>query len=706
MSLSEVRVDLPAVSGLGVDKSVEPANPAPISNVGVQVGTVLQKGVPAVVENEDSILHKVWRAVPNVLDDVVLFRKGGRAPQPVAGLEVTGSDVFRIATTVRAAVDCGLGVGEAVLNTDIAPFVDTSFTAAGAEELSEFAARDPKGLAAIAKNMQNMHVAADADFEPELKAVTDVDLRGLYPLLGWSYMVMARAAYRYPGMVGLVITQPRGFVESLVATYGPGAGHVLSASHPPSWGVLSQQNLQGPWYGVDVRVLSRRDQGRLDPDRVGILIPENDSASPAYHAVAAWLGIWAALFPDAGSYEMIALGGVGRANPPLTMVDMLHALDILLMTANRYHGVASPAYAKLLLLHGMGGAVRVHSAYKEGGFLRKAIRHAHVGRLHGAVWLGSAESVTFEREFADVLRAPDQVLIWAGLCQLALVLTVQSVLCRERPLVGLFETPGIDSRDTEALYTEAGVEVVRLGPMAAEVSVSHIWDRRIEQAGARVVLTDNLRALLGGADVVRASLSVEESLHYANVRLRPGKVYEHDRHFHEPRRRLPDYPVYFLDRFHDPQLGYLLGLYGNHVPVLRGGYDCSGADVVAAMTGQVDLRCNPAVSGILLADREQVLGAEIMYRQARRGQMGLIYLCDGQVVSVGTRGIRLDGLGWSDHGQLPRVHEFHALALNNVVVSCPYLEDMKRIHVQWSTSGGLTHLHLLDPSRAETAVRL
>nr|DAP49378.1 MAG TPA: hypothetical protein [Bacteriophage sp.] len=659
--------------------------------------------VNSVAINQATLFERIRWAAP-MLMEVVEHKKKGAAGLQAGGWEPKRNHVWR--SELQMAVNTSwMGVGQtAAVHVDIAPFDSSRFMSAGPARVSNsVAVRDVAG-SALVKQAGLLGVEADETFVPDELALKSVDWWAMYPLAGFTVATLAKFAMSRAGVT--LTTGLDTFVDALKATY-PAPGHnqgvnPISDVHPG----FDLSGLVKPsataYSGLTATRIDHAHKGHIRADRVSIWVPSGRTDNVTYHAIA-WLGhFWHQLEPDFWTQEMI--GCTDNAHTQrLTLRDLVEALDLMLAAADRMHAAEDQALARMLFVQGMGGAVRVHSGYTEGGLLRKASRAAVVAPSFGAGWLIPYEATTAPGLAEMAVTAPTQTVLMAGWMLLAHTLVLQQAVCQAGPLAAVYNVAPADVLDVQRAYAEAGITaVVSSAARPEKHDAGGMLAARLSLPECAAALRSGLGALYGAIGASECAVRYATAVATSNARARLNRAPEADDAWHAVHAAGVGHYVAFLDRFVDPEIAVGLGLPENHAAVLAGHHSASKAQLVSDLMAGGDVRNSAILTAMAVVAPPGAVGhlPSLRLRPERGRTTGYLTTHDGVVHRVPRCGLALSHLTWAQHGRLPPYHSLGFLDASGLELD-GYLIPDENLSCSWVRTGGVaTVLAVVNPRAA------
>lgn len=670
--------------------------------VGGEQGVVDQPSTPVngIAINQATLFERIRWAAP-MLSEVAEHKKKGAAGLVAGDWEPKRHHVWRSELTM-AVNTSWMGAGQtAAVHVDIAPFDSSEFMSAGPARISNsVAVRDVAG-SALVKQAGLLGVEADETFVPDELALKSLDWWAMYPLAGFTVATLAKFAASRAGVTEA--TDVDDLVDALKATYPAAAAnqgqHPLSDVHRGfDLSGLSKPSAAA-YSGLTATRIDHAHKGHIKADRVSIWVPTGKTDNVIYHAVA-WLGhFWNTLEPNFWTQEMIGCTDNAQAQH-VTLRDLVHALDLMLAAADRMHAAEDQALARMLFVQGLGGAIRVHSGYTEGGLLRKASRAAVVAPAFGAGWLIPYEATTAPGMADLAISAPTQTILMAGWMLLAHTLVLQQAVCQAGPLAAVYNVPPAEVADVQRAYAEAGVTaVVSSAARPAKHDAGGILAARLIIPECAAALRSGLGALYGAIGASECATRYATAVATSHARARLNRAAEAGDAWQAAHGAGAGHYVAFLDRFIDPEVAVGLGLPENHAAVLAGHHVATKADLIADLLAGGDVRNSAVLTAMSVVGDVGSVGhiPSLRVYPARGAKVGYVTTHDGVVHRVPRSGMALSHLTWAQHGRLPPYHSLGFLDASGLELDGFLMPD-ETLTCSWVRTGGVAAvLSALNP---------
>lgn len=628
-------------------------------------------------------------------------------PATLASAYAKSNGVLRTKMTMTAITNWADNVKDADINIDIAPYATSRFICTGPHIFTSNPGVTDPASTALQKTIVGHGLTPVSGFNPEVEALAYIDWWALFPVLGF---LMANID-RYLLKAGHARTdQLSAFLQALEATYSPvnigedGVDHEAEHRIGERSDIFNFTGLQAAaaaqLCGIEAMPGNRANPPRLDTYKATVWIPEGFGGTAAVHALAVCLWLYTRVYPGASTPVFVGETGVGIiAN---TVLDQfIEGLDHVMGMLEALHASSDPALARMLYTQGLGGAIRVHSAYAEGGVLRKASRCAAVAPLQGLIWLFPAPVKALAGETSLLRDSPSAFLAHAGWLLLQHVLVLQQGLCQQGPIVVCTDVAPEDKADLKLLYEENGYSVTfreRVGD-AQQIHVEDLLEERLSEDLVAKQLRVGLYALYGGSESTAAFSALVTSVKLSDAHARIVVDSNDRRVICGQLHAGVTVGRAYIDRFADPELAVACGLPVNHAAVLAGRHTASWSEVSEALLSGGDVRDNAVLTALAITDYRADECDQIRIGTVKRKDQ-YIQLFDGRFKRITRRGLQLSALGWHQHGRLPCYHSIAYPKLEGCTVLGA--ETMpETLKVNWVRGGGAAEvLRLINPRRA------
>uniref|UniRef100_A0AAT9JNH6 Capsid protein n=1 Tax=Cryptotermes secundus trichomonasvirus 1 TaxID=3133527 RepID=A0AAT9JNH6_9VIRU len=330
------------------------------------------------------------------------------------------------------------------------------------------------------------------------------------------------------------------------------------------------------------------------------------------------------------------------------------------------------------IMAGNGLLIRPHCCYSEGGLMRKALRRV-VMPMPRFLMMMPARG---EMEYDDYVN-PLGSGIALGLATLAETMIIQSAFSTHGAVTVNFSPamPG-DRDDPVDLNPVFSGEWCFQGMQGAAFPVGPAYVKLLLDRAVRERLDEGLIHFYT-TDVNQIVRMMELSARFGRVTLNNVKRRKIQMHRgagmapgarpmgHEPRNQFK-FRIGFLNRFHDPELAYILGVTAGNAAMLQGVHSGSVVNEVKAYVAGNDLRELPLLMFLHNNGLDQHVRVE---RENPRKNMWIMML-DGRLRMLRARPAIDDLLwGWNEHGGVPRPYS-------------AYISDSKNIAIQSLAGAG------------------
>uniref|UniRef100_A0AAT9JQ82 Capsid protein n=1 Tax=Cryptotermes secundus trichomonasvirus 2 TaxID=3133528 RepID=A0AAT9JQ82_9VIRU len=297
------------------------------------------------------------------------------------------------------------------------------------------------------------------------------------------------------------------------------------------------------------------------------------------------------------------------------------------------------------LLAGNGALLRPHASYSEGGVIRKAFRHVPIGKSSGLILAGPPG---VRPSFPDLIE--HNACVSLSLVSLAETMMLQSILSIDGPLTVDFRPQQL--ADVAPAYDRG----IYLGGNTwtclnnAQFAVRNAYGNVL----SRPHIVEALRLMCsnfyptGGNEIADMLIQVGSTTQCTLSNSKRRRLHmRHNEGNHNARFR---FAIGFLNRFHDSELAYILGIPGNGIKPINGIHEENVVEAVMKIFEGDDLRNHPVVLHL----RENGLDnfAELAEEDMKQP---VLIRADGMRVPI-NRFTRLGELlaGWREHNGLCR----------------------------------------------------
>lgn len=669
--------------------------------------------IPGVVDSEECNMERIRDAAAEMVSASHWVLKGDGQGREVAFVDAYthNNAVLRSSLSMTLRAEWLQTNVDTLVHVDIAPFATSRFLAIGPQRYTRNPGVRDVAATALLKTVQNLSLAPDLAFRPEVAGLDNVDWWGMYPVVGF---LMANIA-RYVIGPGRSFNDPLdSFLRVFEATNSPQEvgddgvpiprGDVLGEFNPAINLHGITMRAHADYCGLTARLADRRSPPRLDAEAPTLWVPEGFNGGASCHTLCFCMMLYNMLCPSSKPPEVVGhvvMGGV----PDLTVGMFTLELERVLGMLDTLHGSEDIALARMLYVQGLGGAVRVHSAYSEGGVLRKAARLAAVGALRGVVWQFPGTVISMPDQVGLLYSDPMGFIASAGWLQLQHVLVLQQALCQAGPLLVRIGVPADERPQLRDCYRDLGYEVEfsSLPEGRQELDVSAPILSRLSRPDSARQLRVGLRVLYGGQEssycYESLMLSVKMSHCHAHMvvlgddmRIHTGEAAEGD-----------VLSSAYIDRFADPELAVACGLPTNHAAVLHGWHEATVEEVSRRLLAGGDIRDDAVCTALAVAGYASEGCNELRLCPADGERSVLVEMTDGRVERVGRRGRPLSQLMWNHHGRLPAYHSLSFFPCAGGKIQGLDTFDGK-IRVGWLRSGKVAEILAVINPRVASAV--
>lgn len=621
------------------------------------------KDIPAkpTVDQTQCLMQKIVGAASTLVDNSTEVCKRVN--------EEWGHNAYSVyRSTLKMAVNTSWG-GHATshnVDIDIAPFDSGTFYIRGASNISQNSAVRDVTVQVLTKHLSSEGLAADESLKPDVSALYEIDWWAMYAMIGFVEACIAK----HMMWGGTPDESLKTFLQAMVATYpAPGAQQgPLAFSEPHekwSFGYLAQ-DMNEAWYGWHAQKATQRSQARLDPSYASFWIPKGGANDPRLHCVAALFRLCKPFFGDDFVFQPV--GDVDRAHAAdPTLREFQNTLEMLLGVLDAAHGESDPALARMFFTQGLGGAIRVHSSYSEGGVVRKAARHCWAAQPHGTLWTYAGTISTVPGWTRMCVEEPKNFIHAAGWLTLSLTLAVQQSLSIDGPLVLVYGVDPEEVDDVVSSYSKYGDGVyISTQPMPDRRAVAEIMSARLESDEARKQLNAGMKWIYGTGAGSRAREYLLNGLAASGIRVRFKRRMD-DGHYNEvDGRERHGHAVGFIDRFLDPELAVALGLPKNGAAILRGSHKANVVDLLAKIENGADIRDDALLTAMAVVGEEDgFMDLSGIWVRPKNRSRGIVETIDGRLHKVKRGGRTLGSFTWNQHGRLPPYHSLSIVELDD-----------------------------------------
>lgn len=489
--------------------------------------------------------------------------------------------------------------------------------------------------------------------------------------LAWMYGVML--ALRYRSSVGSMIGGPAfvPIVDALMNQVGAGAN--LALAGPNSFlfnrgnlivpGGLAVNNIGGFEY-IQFQALNGRN---LDPNRFWMWMNAEVPGWQVFHDLlrtlfALRLSInWQGLGVQIPEIGLLGPAVLPAPQPPIAAgaasgitqarEDAAFALfEEILRKAFMGHEGLFQRY----VLGGVESLVRPHSQYSEGGLIRKASRMLPLPATWGLVYVPNHLQM-LPYQFAANINAP----IHLAIVSLAVIFEIQKNLSHPGPMICQFNAnlpqEVLERVDVGMIPAERAYRCMVGAPFAVSLAYNDHFNNHANES-----------ALLNALSSFFATDSDWISGQYISSMRLTNATLDNVRHRPQQMRRAGGGPLRFqtgiLNRFHDPEIGYWLGLEANGIAPVVGQHRINLAQELDRLIQGDDLR---NLRGLLVA-HDVILDNHFKIERINPRQQAFFVRIDGTVVRVSER-TPVSSLRWAwhEHGGLTRAYSVHFACSSN-----------------------------------------
>lgn len=323
------------------------------------------------------------------------------------------------------------------------------------------------------------------------------------------------------------------------------------------------------------------------------------------------------------------------------------------------------------IMAGNGLLIRPHCCYSEGGLMRKALRRVTMPQPRCLFMMPAAGEMEYD-EYVNPLGSG----VALGLATLAETMIIQSAFSTHGAVTVDFSAPGAAWRDDPAdLNPVVSGEWCFQGHQGMNFPVGPVYARLLGDGRVRERLDEGLIHFYG-TDVNKIVHMMEMSARFGHVTMSNVKRVKNQMHRgvgvpaggrpmgQEPRREYK-FRIGFLNRFHDPELAYILGVTAGNSMMLQGVHVGSAEQEMNAYLHGNDLRELPIL--MFLHDNGLSMHVRAERENARRKMW--IMMLDGRTRQIVARpDINALLWGWNEHGGVPRPYSAYISEFSNIAI--------------------------------------
>lgn len=329
------------------------------------------------------------------------------------------------------------------------------------------------------------------------------------------------------------------------------------------------------------------------------------------------------------------------------------------------------------------------SFYTEGGLIRKAARYVSMAPPSGFYSMRPAQTFAVQ----PIHHAPHPGLA-AALETFVDVMTLQTVLSFTGPKM-VQQTNQADDLNLRNSVGEAVApdDVVFYNPHARAPPLSFLYYRILTRHDENLILNTALSQLYENyAPIVYANIMNS----VANCRTRVINNKLQKSFVKRPQGAPPlKYNTAFINRFHDPELAYLLGICSDGILPLQGPHTFDLLQEATYLFSGGDLRNCPGLNALNNRGLDSYLIVTPDHRSKTRGYYTTL---DGQIHSVPTHRKLSQVYTWKDRGSVTKPYACHILESFNLEILSVSPEPVKGMVFNTVTSPLATPYSYMGPS--------
>nr|DBA08167.1 TPA_asm: capsid protein [Trichomonas vaginalis virus 5] len=338
---------------------------------------------------------------------------------------------------------------------------------------------------------------------------------------------------------------------------------------------------------------------------------------------------------------------------------------------------------------GCDSLFRVHSFYTEGGLIRKTIRTAPLTAFSGIYYINNMPSSPGPHIFNAIHPG-----ITAALMTLSECLTLQAIYSYSGPKLVIFDQTYDGPVHNVPLNDEITAENVwTINSRDERYAVAQAYNEILTRPAESQILQVVYSQMFGNTAPTRLralTYSMVQS-HTTVKNLRKHKNLARGRPANQPHLK---FDTAIINRFHDPEIAYRLGLLADGIRPMHGVIDI---DIVAELTYLFkggDLRNCP---GLLTLNEEALntlahLDADPCIRATNYTTL------DGQIHRLDPRSRRVTFYQWHNHGLTARPYACHILESQNIKFDWNYKLPYPMKLTVLVTGFGIPHRMYRGPS--------